>query len=171
MNSTSIQTYQMIRNIPLKRVNSLASLLLIAALLFSCSTTSQPTFSIISNNSLEVEAEYLGEENMGWAITHNIMYPPSETEVNRAGVVDISFTVNETGVVENVKVSIKDKEGIAELAVARKIIAEKDVLDLNLAVLQSVISSVEMLTFNPAYKDGRPVSSEISTSVEFMLIP
>lgn len=171
MNFTLVQIRQMLRNIFLKRVSSITFLLLITALLLSCSTTSQPTFSIIPNNSLEIKAEYLGEENMGLAITHNIMYPASETEVNRAGVVDISFTVNEAGAVENVKVSIKEEEGVAELAVARKIIAEKEVLELNLAVLQSVINSVEMLTFRPAYQNGRPVNSEISTSVEFMLIP
>lgn len=154
-----------------RRVISYTPMLFVMVLFYSCSTTSQPAFNLTPNNSFETGPEYLGENNMGWAITHNIMYPASEMDVNRAGVVDISFTVNETGEVENVKVSIKEEEGVAELAVARKIIAEKEVLELNLAVLQSVISSVEMLTFRPAYQKGRSVSSEISTSVEFMLIP
>ncbi|MEQ9265927.1 MAG: hypothetical protein RLN81_11935 [Balneolaceae bacterium] len=155
----------------LRRVISYSPLLFVIALFYSCSTTSQPTFNLTPNNSFETGPEYLGENDMGWAITHNLMYPASETDVNRAGIVDITFTVNETGAVENIKVSIKEEERVAELAVARKIIAEKEVLGLNPAVFQSVISSVEMLTFRPAYQNGIPVSSEISTSVEFMLIP
>ncbi|GAB5408112.1 MAG: hypothetical protein BalsKO_04770 [Balneolaceae bacterium] len=155
----------------LRKATFYALLPLIIVSFYSCSTTSQSAINLTPNSSLKTNAEYQGENNMGWAITHNIMYPESETEVNRAGVVDISFIVNETGKVENVKVSVKEEEGVADLAVARKIITEKEVLDLNPAVLQSVINSVEMLKFRPAYQNGRPISSEISTSVEFILIP
>lgn len=154
----------------IKKTIYLSILLPILIFLCSCSTTSESTFSLVSN-SLQVDAEYQGEENMGWAITHNVMYPSSEMDVNRAGIIEISFTVNEEGQVENIKVGVRDNDEPADLAVARKQISEKEVLGLNFAVLQSVINSVEMLQFKPAERNGRPVSSEFSTSVEFMLIP
>lgn len=143
---------------------------LLVTFLWACSTTSKQTLSFIPNSS-ETVAEYQGPENMGWAITHYITYPESEKDSNRAGTVEVSFTVNEMGKVENVKASIRNSNEPSDLAVARKQIQGKEVMELNVPVLQSVISSVEMLQFKPAERDGKPVSSEFSTSVEFILIP
>lgn len=122
-----------------------------------------------SKESKTSEAVYVGENDMAWAIAHYVEYPKEEMEFNRAGVVKVKFQVNTQGVVNEVE-AILDEEIQAEIAIARKRLAEKEVLPINLPVISSLIKSVEKLQFEPAKKDGKPVNSTITTSVEFMLI-
>ncbi len=119
--------------------------------------------------SITSEAVYVGEKDMAWAIAHYVEYPKEEMEFNRAGIVKVKFQINEKGIVNDVE-AILDQEIQAEIAIARKKLLEKEVLPINLPVISSLIKSVEKLQFEPAKKDGRPVSSTITTSVEFMLI-
>ena len=119
--------------------------------------------------SITSEAIYIGEKDMAWAIAHYVEYPKEEMEFNRAGIVKVKFQVNEKGIVNDVE-AILDQEIQAEIAIARKKLADKEVLPINLPVISSLIKSVEKLRFEPAKKDGKPVSSTITTSVEFMLI-
>ena len=116
------------------------------------------------------KAVYKGEKDMSWAIAHYVEYPVSEMEVNRAGIVKVSFQVDEEGKVNKVKAILNDEEIIAEVGIARKKIVDKEILPINLPVLQSLIGSVEQLNFEPAKKNGKPINSTIETSVEFILI-
>lgn len=116
------------------------------------------------------KAVYKGEKDMSWAIAHYVEYPVSEMEVNRAGIVKVSFQVDEEGKVNKVKTILDDEEIIAEVGIARKKIVDKEILPINLPVLQSLIGSVEQLNFEPAKKNGKPINSTIETSVEFILI-
>lgn len=116
------------------------------------------------------KATYKGEKNMSWAIAHYVEYPVSEMEVNRAGVVKLSFQVNEKGKVNNVKAILNEEDKTAEIGIARKELVDKEILPINLPVLQSLIESVEQLNFEPAKKNGSPINSTIETSVEFILI-
>lgn len=116
------------------------------------------------------EAVYQGENDMAWAIAHYVEYPKEEIEFNRAGIVRVSFVVDEKGNVNQIEVAIDEKIKTAQIAVARKKLDNKDVLPLNFSVLESLIKSVEKLNFQPALKNGKPVISIVTTSVEFMLI-
>ncbi len=116
------------------------------------------------------EAVYQGEKDMAWAIAHYVEYPLEEMKFNRAGIVKVSFEVDKKGKVNQVEVIVDEEIKAAEIAVARKKLVDKEVLPLNFPVLESLIKSVEKLNFQPAKKNGKPVSSTVTTSVEFMLI-
>ena len=115
-------------------------------------------------------AEYQGEKDMSWAIAHYMVYPEEEKDTNRGGIVDVSWTVTKKGKVKNVKVALNRSKKFSEIAIARKKLENKDVLEVNQAVIDNLIRSVEMLNFRPARKNGKTVKSVISTSVEFILI-
>ena len=123
----------------------------------------------VQKESITTEAVYVGEKDMAWAIAHYVEYPKEEMQFNRAGVVKVKFQVNEQGMVNEVE-AVLDDEVQAEIAIARKKLAKKEVLPINLPVISSLIKSLEKLKFEPAKKDGKPVNSIITTSVEFMLI-
>lgn len=106
---------------------------------------------------------------MAWAIAHYVEYPREEMQFNRAGVVKVKFQVNAQGIVSEVEATLEENMQ-AEIAIARKKLAEKEVLPINLPVISSLIKSLEKLQFEPAMKDGQPVNSTITTSVEFVLI-
>lgn len=116
------------------------------------------------------EASYKGENNMAWAIAHYVEYPVEEMQFNRKGIVKITFEVNEEGKVDGVKAILDGNLKEAEIAIARKKLANKEILPINLPVIQSLIKSVEKLNFLPAEKNGKAMKSTITTSVEFMLI-
>jgi hypothetical protein len=141
-------------------------LMILGFVLFSFTFNSCKELSKESKNS---EAVYVGEKDMAWAIAHYVEYPKEEMQFNRAGIVKVKFQVNEQGIVNEVE-AILDEEIQAEIAIARKKLAEKEVLPINLPVISSLIRSVEKLQFEPARKDGKPINSTITTSVEFMLI-
>jgi len=116
------------------------------------------------------EASYKGENDMAWAIAHYVEYPVEEMQFNRKGIVKITFEINEEGKVDDVKAILDENLKEAEIAIARKKLANKETLPINLPVIQSLIKSVEKLNFLPAEKNGKPMKSTITTSVEFMLI-
>ena len=115
-------------------------------------------------------AIYKGEHDMAWAIAHYVEYPTEEMELNRAGIVKVSFEVDNQGKVQRVKANLDEEVAQAEIAIARKKLENKEVLPINFSVLESLIQSIEKLQFEPAKKNGKPVISTITTSVEFMLI-
>jgi outer membrane biosynthesis protein TonB len=137
------------------------SLLVFTFLFLSCKNTSDAPVT---------DAIYKGENDMAWAIAHYVKYPLEEMEFNRAGMVKVSFQVDAKGKVNTVKVDLDEEIQQAEIAIARKKLTGKEVLPLNVSVLQSLIESIEKLHFEPAKKEGKPVNSTITTSVEFMLI-
>lgn len=116
------------------------------------------------------EATYKGENDMAWAIAHYVEYPEGEMKLNRAGIVKITFQVDENGKVVEVKAVLDEEIEKAEIAIARKKLTDKEILPINLPVIQSLIKSVEKLNFLPAEENGAPIKSTITTSVEFMLI-
>lgn len=116
------------------------------------------------------KAVYKGEKDMSWAIAHFVEYPLEEMKFNRAGVVKISFEVDQQGKVNSVKAILDEEITQAEIAIARKKLENKEVLPINFPVLQSLIKSVEKLNFEPAKKSGKPIKSTMTISVEFMLI-
>lgn len=120
--------------------------------------------------SIVTKAIYNGEKDMAWAIAHYIEYPVDEMQFNRAGIVKITFQVDTNGNVSDVKAIIDEEIKAAEIAVARKKLVDKELLSINMPVLISLIKSVEKLNFSPAKKNGKPINSTITTSVEFMLI-
>lgn len=124
----------------------------------------------VQKKSDSAEAVYVGEKDMSWAIAHYVEYPKDEMQFNRAGIVKVKFQVNEEGIVNEIEATLDEEVKTAEIAIARKKLAEKEILPINLPVISSLIKSLEKLKFEPAKKDGKPVNSTITTSIEFMLI-
>ena len=141
---------------------SIATFLLVFTMTFlGCKEASDSTIT---------KAVYKGQKDMSWAIAHYVEYPLEEMESNRAGIVKVTFEVDQQGNVNEVKAVPDEEISQAEIAIARKKLASKEVLPISPSVIQSLIESVEKLKFKPAMKDGKPVNSTIITSVEFMLI-
>jgi len=116
------------------------------------------------------EAIYTGDNDMAWAIAHYIEYPKEEMQFNRAGIIIVKFQVNKEGIVNEVEAVLDEKIKEAEVAIARKKLEGKEILPINLPVISSLIKSVEKLQFQPATKEGKPITSKITTTVAFMLI-
>ena len=95
-----------------------------------------------------------GEYDLGWLINHYMIYPKSERNVNRAGIVELSWIVTKEGVVKDVTAFVITDDQHAASAIARKRIQEKEVLKLNQPILENLMYSVELLKFIPALKDG-----------------
>ena len=123
-----------------------------------------------ADKNMETKAVYVGEHDMAWAIAHYVEYPVEEMEFNRAGIVKVSFEIDVQGNINNIKADLDKSVPQAEIAIGRKKLPNKEVLPLNLAVLESLIRSVEKLQYKPAQKNGKPIASSIETSVEFILI-
>lgn len=118
----------------------------------------------------DIEATVKAEYDLGWLINHYMIYPKSENNVNRAGVVEVSWTVTKEGVVQDVKAFVRTTDEPAESAIGRRLIKDKKVLKINQPILNNLIYSIELLRFTPALKDGNPVNSKMTTSIEFLLI-
>lgn len=108
--------------------------------------------------------------DLGWLINHYMIYPKSESDVNRTGIVVLSWVVTKEGMVKNVKAFVRTTAEPAESAMARKRIKDKEDLKINQPILDNLIYSVELLKFTPALRDGKPVHSKMITSIEFLLI-
>ncbi|AXT20868.1 hypothetical protein D7030_11095 [Flavobacteriaceae bacterium AU392] len=141
-------------------------LLILITIMLACSSSSEK-----KNVIPDTDAIYEGENDMGWVISHYMIYPKSEENVNRAGIVNVSWTVNKSGAVENVKTSMRKTNKPANTAIARRLIPDKEVLEINKPIIDNLVYSIKLLKFIPAKKNGKPVNSELSTSVEFILIP
>lgn len=120
--------------------------------------------------SPDIEATVKSEYDLGWLINHYMIYPKSENNVNRAGVVEISWVVTKEGIVKNVEAYVRTTDEPSESAIGRRQIKGKDVLKINQPILDNLIYSVGLLQFTPALKNGKPVNSKMTTSVEFLLI-
>lgn len=138
------------------------SLFMVSFMMISCQKEIEKTS--------DTEAVYIGENDMAWAIAHYVEYPRDEMQFNRAGIVKVKFQVNEQGIVNEVEAVLDEEIKNAEVAIARKKLEGKEVLPINLPVISSLIKSLERLQFQPAKKNGKPINSTITTSVEFMLI-
>lgn len=143
-----------------------AFFLILATLFLSCNTQTQNKDAIIPDTL----AVFEGENDMGWTIGHYMIYPKSEADVNRAGIVDVSWTVNTLGEVEQVQAGLSTSDAPAQGAIARRRIKDQEVLEINKAILDNLIYCIKLLKFIPAMKDGTPINSEVSFSVEFVLI-
>jgi len=139
---------------------------LVFAVMVSCTTFSEKSNPVIP----DTRAVYKGENNMGWVIAHYMIFPKSESDVNRAGKVYVSWTVNTLGEVENIKAEIRKDEESPQTLIAREHIKDKEVLELNKPIIDNLMYSIKLLEFVPAMKDGKPVNSEVSTLVEFILM-
>ena len=138
-------------------------LVFISILILSCNTD---TIEEHPDRVAVVNAAY----DLGWLINHYMIYPKSERNVNRAGIVELSWIVTKEGVVKDVTAFIITDDQHAASAIARKRIQEKEVLKLNQPILENLMYSVELLKFIPALKDGKAVNSKMKTSIEFVLI-
>ncbi len=138
-------------------------LVFISILILSCNTD---TIEEDPDRIAVVNAEY----DLGWLINHYMIYPKSEHNVNRAGIVELSWIVTKEGVVKDVTAFVITDDQHAASAIARKRIQGKEVLKLNQPILENLMYSVELLKFIPALKDGKAVNSKMKTSIEFVLI-
>ena len=143
--------------------------LTIKLILFACVFVLNSCHTNADKNP-DTEAKYVGENDMAWAIAHYVEYPAEEMQFNRAGIVKVTFQVDKQGKVNEVKAVFDEEITQAEIAIGRKKLEDKEVLPINFPVLHSLIKSVEKLNFEPAKKNGKPIDSNITTSVEFMLI-
>lgn len=125
--------------------------------------------NVIEENP-DIDATVKAEYDLGWLINHYMIYPKSENNVNRAGVVEVSWIVTKEGMVQDVKAFVRTTNEPAESAIGRRLIKDKEVLTINQPILKNLIYSIELLRFTPALKDGNPVNSKMTTSIEFLLI-
>ena len=71
------------------------------------------------------------EHDLGWLINHYMIYPKSESDVNRTGVVEISWIVTKEGTVKNVEAFVRTTNEPAASAIARRRIKGKEELKTN----------------------------------------
>ena len=134
------------------------------------------SFFLLSCNSNKIEeqpdraAVVNAEYDLGWLINHYMIYPKSEQNVNRAGVVTLTWEVTKEGVVENVTAFVRTTDEPPASAIARRRISNQEVLPINQPILDNLMYSVSLLKFIPALKDGKAVHTKMTTSIEFMLI-
>ncbi len=137
--------------------------ILVSILVVSCnSNTIEETPDVIAI----VDAEY----DLGWLINHYMIYPKSESDSNREGVVEVFWIVTKEGIVTNVEASIRTTDQPAASAIARRRVKDKEVLNINQPILDNLMYSIGLLKFTPALKEGKPVYSRMSTSIQFVLI-
>jgi hypothetical protein len=133
-------------------------------------------FSAFSGRHEEIQVDKTatyeqGEQAMYHTITKQITYPASARRENRSGVVQVSFTVNEKGNVENVEA----KAGTGGYVLNEVIVVgypkssetAKGIDDVLKAECVRVVESLGK--FIPAQKDGRPVSSVLTLPIKFLL--
>lgn len=113
----------------------------------------------------------LGEQAMYQTITKQIRYPASARSENRSGVVQVSFTVNEKGNVENVEAKTgKGGYVLNEVVVvgySKSSETAKGIDDILKAECVHVVESLGK--FIPAQKDGKSVSSVLTLPIKFKL--
>lgn len=137
--------------------------MLLSILLFSCNVD---TIEENPDRVAVVNAEY----DVGWLINHYMIYPKSESTTNRAGIVELSWTVTKEGTVKDIKAFVRTTDQPAESAIARKRFVTKEVLPINQPILDNLIYSVGLLKFIPVLKNGKRVNTKMETSIAFVLI-
>jgi hypothetical protein len=112
-----------------------------------------------------------GEQAMYQKITKQVMYPASARSENRSGLVQVSFTVDENGSVGNVEAkSGKGGYVLNEVVVVGYSKSSETAKGIDDALKAECVRVVESLgKFNPARKDGKPVSSVLTLPFKFKL--
>jgi hypothetical protein len=137
--------------------------ILVSILVLSCHSN---TIEEAPDVTAVVDAEY----DLGWLINHYMIYPKSESNSNRAGIVEMSWVVTKEGTVKNIQARISTTDQPAASAMARRRVQGKEELGINQPILDNLIYSIGLLKFTPASKGGKPVNSRMSTTIQFVLI-
>lgn len=112
-----------------------------------------------------------GEAAMYQTLTARIKYPTIARRENRSGVVQVSFTVNEKGTVENIKAETqKDGYLLKEMVVVGYYQTSEKAKGIDDALKGAAVDAVEGLgKFTPAEKDGKPVRCVLTLPIKFTL--
>lgn len=112
-----------------------------------------------------------GEEAMIQQIAKRIVYPASARRENRTGSVRVSFTVNESGYVENIKEETGEGGYLfPELVITGYSLSSQKAKGVDNVLKAEAISVVAGLgEFIPAQKDGKPVSAVVTLPITFTL--
>lgn len=156
------------------KTNSAITRLLSATLVLALmvSTVIFSAFSSQTETQIDREAKYVqGHEALYNTIRQMITYPASARNANRVGTINVAFTVNEEGKVENPSV-IKTPKGyvLNEVVVvghSKYTEVAKEVDDVLKAEGIRVVASLGK--FVPAQKDGKAVSSLLTLPIQFKL--
>lgn len=156
------------------KTNSAITRLLSATLVLALmvSTVIFSAFSSQTETQIDQEAKYVqGDEALYNTIRQMITYPASARNANRVGTINVAFTVNEEGKVENPSV-IKTPKGyvLNEVVVvghSKYTEVAKEVDDVLKAEGIRVVASLGK--FVPAQKDGKAVSSLLTLPIQFKL--
>ena len=113
-----------------------------------------------------------GEEAMYKSLTRRIDYPSSARNANRSGVVYVSFTVDEYGIVQNVSAETGNTGSLLnEIVVVGNSNSSLEAKGIDDALKAASVSAVGGLgKFIPAQKDGKAVTSVLTLPVQFRLI-
>lgn len=112
-----------------------------------------------------------GQEAMYQAIKKSITYPVSARSENRTGLVEVSFTVNEKGHVENVRTDAAEKGNLlSEVVVIGYTNSTQEPRGIDETLKSECIRVVESLgKFVPAEKEGKPHASVLVLPIRFKL--
>jgi beta-lactamase regulating signal transducer with metallopeptidase domain len=112
-----------------------------------------------------------GEPALAKSISQKVTYPQIARKENRSGLVQVSFTVNEKGEVENVAaeagLSGQMLNEIVVVGYYKPTVPAQGVDDVLKAEGVRVVKLLGK--FNPAEKDGKPVSSVLILPIKFKL--
>jgi beta-lactamase regulating signal transducer with metallopeptidase domain len=113
-----------------------------------------------------------GEAAMYQTLARRILYPVSARTENRSGIVNVSFTVSEKGVVDNIKAEIK-KDGypLREMVVVGYLDGMPgEAKGIDNTLKGAAIDAIKALgKFTPAQKDGKAVSCVLTLPIKFAL--
>lgn len=115
-----------------------------------------------------------GETEMYASLGRQIKYPATARKENSQGVVQVSFTVNEKGIVENIKTgAAKGGHVLKEMVITgyrSSSAPPQDVKEVNDVLKAEAVRVVEGLgRFYPAEKNGKPVSCVLTLPIKFTL--
>ena len=116
-------------------------------------------------------AEYRkGEKEMYKIIRDNLQFPMSSRAKNCQGLIYVSFTVNEKGKVQDVVAEKKDGKMLSEVVVVGFYDISGPQKEPDDAMNKAGVSAIKLLgKFNPAVKDGVPVSSQFVIPMKFKI--
>lgn len=156
------------------KTNSAITRLLSASLVLAlmASIVIFSAFSSRTETQVDQLAKYeQGDEAMYNTIRQKITYPASARNANRVGTVNVAFTVNEKGKVENPSV-IEAPQGhvlneVVVVGYSKQTEVAKQVDDVLKAEGIRVVATLGK--FVPAQKDGKAVSSVLTLPIQFKL--
>ena len=129
-------------------------------------------FSSRTETQVDKVAQYQqGDEVMYKMIREKITYPKTARENNRMGMVNVTFTVNTKGKVENPSIAQSPQGHVLNEVVvvgySKYSEVSKEVDEALKAEAIRVVASLG--TFIPAQKDGKAVSSVLTLPIQFTL--